>query len=88
MPSSQVARSQVAQVAASERPSYVTNMTYRQVVCRNAYHLGHVEPILANKLMIVGQNVVMILVLYLPSATKALLEYKTSRLKGRQMLLK
>ena len=52
--------------------------------------MGHVEPILAKKLMVVGQNVVMILVLYLPSATKALLilEYKTSRLKGRQMLLK
>ena len=39
-------------------------MTYRQVVCRNPYHLGHVEPILAKKLMVVGQNVVMILVLY------------------------
>ena len=50
--------------------------------------MGHVEPNLAKKLMVVGQNVVMILVLYLPSATEALLEYKTSRLKGRQMLLK
>ena len=67
-------------------------MTYRQVVCRNAYHLGHVEPILAKKLMVVGQNVVMILVLYTcqvqQSYKGSILEYKTSRLKGRQMLLK
>ena len=52
----------------------------RSVVGRNAYHLGHVEPILAKKLTAVGQNVVMLLALYLPSTTHALLEYKTSRL--------
>ena len=61
----------------------------RSVVGRNAYHLGHVEPILAKSvLMVMGQNVVMLLALYLPSTTHALLEYKTSRLKGRQVLLK
>ena len=50
------------------------NMTCRQVVGRNAYKLGHVEPIMAKKLMFVGQNVVMLLALYLPSTTHALLE--------------
>ena len=63
-------------------------MACRRVVGRNAYNVGHVEPILAKHLMCVGQNVVMLLALYLPSTTHALLEYKTSRLKGRQMLLK
>ena len=38
----------------------------RSVVGRNAYHLGHVEPILAKSaLMVVGQNVVMLLALLL-----------------------
>ena len=54
-------------------------MTCRQVVGRNAYSLGHVKPILAKKLMVVGQNVVMVLALYLPSTTHVL--YSSTKLR-------
>ena len=53
----------------------------RSVVGRNAYHLGHVEPILAKSADGCGPKCGdMLLALYLPSTTHALLEYKTSRL--------